>query len=89
MGWAGEVDEGEIHTDINRPFYDPARWYFDMWASYRFKINDKLRAKVQLNVRDLFEDGGLRAIRFNPDGTPSTFRIVNPRSFFLTTSLEF
>ncbi|MGH8019651.1 MAG: hypothetical protein ACREIA_15490 [Opitutaceae bacterium] len=90
VGYAGEVTDGELHTDVNRPFWDPARTNFDFWTSYRMRLfDDKVQMKIQLNLRNAFEDGGLRVIRYNPDGTPSSFRIVDPRSWYLTTTFDF
>ena len=48
-----------------------------------------IRARVQLNVRDAFETGELRAVRVNPDGNPSHFRIIDGRQILLTTTFDF
>jgi hypothetical protein len=45
--------------------------------------------RVQLNVRNAFEAGGLRVVKVNPDGTGANFRIVDPRKFTLTGTFEF
>ncbi|MDP0502004.1 MAG: TonB-dependent receptor plug domain-containing protein [Verrucomicrobiota bacterium JB022] len=89
VGWAGELVNGELKYDVNRPFHQDADITFDMWAAYRFNIGEDLRMKVQLNVRDVFESGGLEAIRYNPNGSVSTYRIVSPRTYYISTSLEF
>ena len=52
-------------------------------------MNDKVRLKVQFNIRDANNSGGLQAVQFNPDGTPSAFRILEPRQNSLTTTFEF
>jgi outer membrane receptor protein involved in Fe transport len=76
--------------DVNRAFYDKARYNFDLWISYSMKLfQDKIRAKVQLNAQNVTESGGLRIVGVNPDGTPYNFRIINPRKFVLTTTFEF
>lgn len=76
--------------DVNQPVYDPARYSFDAWAGYNLRLfHDRIRAKIQLNVQDVFENGGLRAYAVNPDGTPYNFRIINPRKFVLTTTYDF
>lgn len=76
--------------DPSRPIWDDDNYYFDFWASYSRPIfNDRFGFKIQLNVRDAFEDGGLKVIRANPDGSPSVYRIQQPRTFFLTTTLSF
>ena len=76
--------------DVNQPAYDPARNYFDLWASYTTKLwKDRIRARVQLNVQNVQENGRLQATAINPDGQPYNFRIVNPRKFVLTTTFDF
>jgi hypothetical protein len=79
--------------DLNRPIYVPAETHYDLWVSYSTKIpklfGDKVRVRFQLNVRDLTENGGLRAIAYNYDGSATAFRIVDPRQFLFTTTLDF
>ncbi|HRE83131.1 MAG TPA: hypothetical protein PLN52_18950, partial [Opitutaceae bacterium] len=83
--YAGTV----LFLDSDKPYYDKARAYFDVSAGYKFKLwRDKIRGKVQLNIRDLFEDGRLQAVGVNPDGVPYAYRIVNPRQFILTTTFD-
>ena len=78
-----------LELDPNRPIWDPARFYFDLSAGYRFKLfNDKVRANVQLNVRNAFEDGRLQAVAANPDGSIYAWRIVEPRRFILSASFD-
>lgn len=77
-------------ADISKPVYDSAHYYTDLWVSYRFTTwNNKVRAKVQLNVANVFENGGLRAVAVNYDGSPYSFRIIDPRQFTLTTTFDF
>jgi hypothetical protein len=76
--------------DLDRPLYVPSETNVDLWASYTTRIfDDKVRMKIQLNVRDAFEDGGLQVIRFQMDGTPSTYRIKDPRQWFVTSTFDF
>jgi hypothetical protein len=61
-----------------------------MWVSYARKIMaDKVMMKIQLNVRDANKSGGLQAVQFNPDGSASAFRIIDPRQYYVTTTFEF
>lgn len=77
-------------SDVSRPIYDDANWYTDLWIGYTRRImNDKVRMKLQLNVNDVFESGGLRAVGVNYDGSPYAFRIIDPRQFILTASFDF
>lgn len=79
-----------VFPDLTKPIYTPALVNVDLWASYTRKIfADKIRMKIQLNVRDVFEDGGLRAVVFNQDGSPAQYRIIDPRTWFVTTTFDF
>ena len=71
--------------DPNRPIYDNSRYYFDGGISYDQKIyRNKIGLRLQLNVRNLFEDGRLQAVGALPNGQPHTYRIIDPRTIILT-----
>ena len=71
--------------DADRPVWDKSRYYVDLMAGYDLRLyNGKIRTRIQLNVRNLFEDGRLQAIAVNPDGSPWAFRIIDPRQFILS-----
>jgi hypothetical protein len=75
--------------DPNKPVWDKARYYFDFMAGYDLRLfQDKIRARLQLNVRNVFEDGRLQPIAVNPDGTPWAFRIIDPRQFILSATFS-
>lgn len=77
-------------SDVNRPIYEPANYYTDLWVSYRRPIlNNKVTMKLQLNVNNALESGELRAVGVNYDGSPYSFRIIDPRQFILTASFDF
>jgi hypothetical protein len=48
-----------------------------------------VRAKIQLNVQSLTESGGLTPILFQGNGQPAQYRIMDPRTFFVTTTFDF
>lgn len=86
---SGPYQGAVLFLDNNKPVWDKAHAYFDLSAGYRFKfLGDKIRAKAQLNIRDVFESGSIRAISVNPDGTPYAYRIINPRQFILSTTFD-
>lgn len=77
-------------SDIDRPIYDDANSYTDLWVGYTRKIiGGKVGMRIQLNVSNVFENGGLQTVAVNYDGSPYAFRIVDPRQFILTTSFDF
>ena len=89
LGAAPESD-GVVRTlDPDKPVYDKSRYYFDFLANYNFRIfNDRVRGRVQLNVRNIFENGRLQPVAVNPDGRPFAYRIIDPRQFILSTSFD-
>jgi hypothetical protein len=75
--------------DPNRPVYAKANLYADAFVGYRTRLfGEKIGASVQLNVRNLQENGRLRAVSAFPDGSPNGYRIVDPRQFILTATFE-
>ena len=74
--------------DPNRPIYDQQRVYLDAFASYRLKLTKKINTTLQLNVRNLQENGRLQPISAFPDGTPNAYRIVDPRQFILSATFD-
>ncbi|MGC4072073.1 MAG: hypothetical protein QM760_06070 [Nibricoccus sp.] len=75
--------------DVNQPVYDEAHTYFDAGVSYRTKMfKDRVSATFQLNCRNIQESGRLQPIGVLPDGTPHTYRIVDPRIFILSASFD-
>jgi outer membrane receptor protein involved in Fe transport len=79
-----------VYPDLARPIYLPTETNVDLWVSYTRRVfSDKVRMKIQLNVRDATEKGGLQAVLFEPDGSPAQYRIKDPRTYFLTTTFDF
>jgi hypothetical protein len=77
-------------SDVSKPIYDSDNSYTDLWVSYNRRImNDKVRWKLQLNIGNVFENGGLQVVGVNYDASPYAFRIVDPRQFTLTSSFDF
>jgi hypothetical protein len=64
----------------------------DLWISHSTRLpflDDRVRMKVQFNVRDLWSGGYLYTVGVNPDGSPTVFRIIPPRQYYLTTTFDF
>ena len=74
------------------PVYGRTQLHQDFWISYAPRpswLDRRVRLKMQLNIRDAWSDGYLETIGVNPDGSPSVFRIVPPRQYYLTTTFYF
>ncbi len=88
IGYYASAKDPTIY-DPNRPIYSNGNTYFDFGAGYRDRLfSNKVPMRVQLNVRNAFEGGRLQAIGALPDGTPHSYRIIDPRQFMLTASFE-
>ena len=86
---SGPYQGAVLFLDNNKPVWDKARAYFDLSAGYRLKFaGDKVRSKLQLNIKNAFEGGRLQPIAVNPDGRPYAYRIIDPRQFILSMSFD-
>lgn len=77
------------YADVTKPIFDSANYYTDIWISYVLPRWRNVQTKVQLNVSNVFESGGLRPVAANYDGSYYSFRIMDPRQYTLTTTFEF
>lgn len=79
-----------VGLELDKAYKNNSYIAVDAWVGYRRKIfNDRYNLIMQLNVRDLQENGHFRPIRATPDGNHSAYRIMQPRTFYLNTTLEF
>ena len=75
--------------DPNRPIYDKSHYYVDAFVSYRMKLfANKVGATLQLNARNLGENGRLQPVGAFPDGTPLAYRIVDPALYILQVKFD-
>lgn len=82
----GEIEVG----DFDNPYYGPQETNMDVWFAYARRImNDKVRMKIQLNVRNVLDNDDLIITQVNFDGLPTRVRIVNPINYYLTTTFDF
>ncbi len=92
VGYYGASPEpdGVVRTyDANHPIWDKARYYVDFNSSYNLRLfKDKIRARLQLNVRNVFENGRLQPVAYNPDGNPFAFRMIDPRQFIFSANFD-
>ena len=93
IGYYGVPINGDImaatQLDPNRPIFDSDHAYYDAGISYATRVyNDKWRVRFQLNGRNLQESGRLQTVGAYPNGRGQSFRIVDPRTFIFTTSVD-
>ncbi len=108
LGYLGKVNpanpSGAYIDDITKPTYGPSETDFDFWISYQRRVfNDKVRWKLQLNIRNAFTNDKLIPIRSQPvdvysqypafDGYKASgymlYRIAAPRTIELRSTFEF
>lgn len=77
--------------DINRPIYTPGKYHIDAWVAYAVRLpwTNRVGCKIQFNVQDLTSNGYLLPVSYNFDGSPAAERIIQPRSFVLSTKFSF
>jgi len=92
IGFYGVPDANGIYQtlDVSKPIWQKAQYFLDAFVSYRTKLwSDKIAAKFQLNVANMFENGHrLQAVGAFPNGVGKNFRIIDPREFTLTASFD-
>jgi hypothetical protein len=91
IGYYGVQQPPTVVTDLDpsRPVWDTAHLYVDMFANYRTKLFHRVGTKIQLNIRNLNEQGHLQPVRAFPDGTPYVYRIIDPTQYLLTVTFDF
>ncbi len=76
--------------DLARPYYGPSETAFDGWIGYTRKIfSDKVRLRVQLNVRNLLDRDDLIPVLAQPDGSIASWIAPVGRTFNLKARFEF
>ncbi|MEO7414830.1 MAG: TonB-dependent receptor plug domain-containing protein [Opitutaceae bacterium] len=80
---------GVLAFDVNNPYHGPTEGITDAWIGYERKLTAKVRWRAQLNVRDLFSTNKLIRVTVQPDGSPGSYRIPEPRTITLTNSFTF
>ncbi len=83
------ANAGDANFDISNPFMGPSETNFDFWIGYSRRIWRNIDWRVQLNVRNVFEDDGLIPVTVQPDGSPGAYRIAPGQVWTLTNSFKF
>lgn len=84
----GETDT-QVSFDLANPYTGPSEMHIDLWAGYQMELNDDITWKIQLNVRNAFDDDGLIPITAQPDGTPAGYRIAPSQSWAIRNTFSF
>jgi outer membrane receptor protein involved in Fe transport len=88
-----ETDEGVPFFVADNPFMDDGTFDLDLWFAHTRKISNwgenGIVMKLQVNLKNLLEGGGVTPIHVNPDGVVSTYRIDPEKLWFITTTFDF
>lgn len=79
----------ELSFNISDPYMGPAETNVDFWIGYGRKLTSRIDWRIQLNIRNAFEDNGLIPITVQPDGSPAGYRLAPPRVFTLANTFTF
>jgi outer membrane receptor protein involved in Fe transport len=77
-------------ADINHPYQGNPTTALDGFAGYSCKLlRGKIGWRVQLNVRNLFDDDSLLIRDVYSDGSPRQINVAKPRLFILTNTFSY
>ncbi len=80
---------GQPVQDIYNPYFDNGLLDFDGWLSYRTKLwKDNVRARFQLNVRNLLDTRDLLPQRADTSGVARIFTVQPPRQFIFSATFD-
>jgi hypothetical protein len=76
--------------DVNKPWIGPDDKHYDLWFGYSRRIvRDKIKWRIQANLRNVGEKTRLVASQYQPDGSLALARIQEGMSWQLTNSFDF
>jgi hypothetical protein len=82
--------DGSVVIDIAHPFYASDDTNVDLWTGYERPVwNNRIKWKVQLNVRNAFGDTDPLPVTIQPWGEIATARLAPERRWYLTNSFSF
>ncbi|MFZ5494677.1 MAG: TonB-dependent receptor plug domain-containing protein [Verrucomicrobiota bacterium] len=87
LGYGLKDDKSGL--DVEKPILGETESHFDLWVGYERKLSDKIRWRVQANLRNVGESKGLTPISANPDGAIAVQRITEGMSWALTNTFSF
>ncbi|HEY4248558.1 MAG TPA: TonB-dependent receptor plug domain-containing protein [Lacunisphaera sp.] len=77
-----------VGLDLAHPYTTPSQINADAWVGYSMKWRS-YHLTFQLRGVDLQSSGSYRAVNANSDGTHQLYSIIQPRTFFFTTKVDF
>jgi len=87
LGYALKSDFSNL--DVNKPYWGESDTATDLWIGYEHKLTQKIRWRVQLNLRNVGQKVDLVPISVQPDGSPAMQRIQDGQTWALTNTFTF
>ncbi len=75
--------------DVDMRHYGPSEDAVDLWLGYEHQLTERIKWRGQINVRNLFASKDLIPVTAQPDGSPGTYRIPEPRTIAFTNTFSF
>jgi len=83
------LDPNNVKLDVNQPIFGKVEYHTDLWVGYERKLTQKLRWRIQANLRNVGEKVHLVPISVEPNGDPAAQRIQEGMTWTLTNSIFF
>ncbi len=83
------ANRNQLSFDLSSPYMGPSETNYDFWIGYGRRLWRKVDWRIQLNIRNAFQDDELIPITTQPDGTPATYRIAPPQTWTLSNTFRF
>lgn len=74
---------------VENPIYGDPEGYVDLWFGYERQLTEKVRWRIQANLRNVGKSNSLVPISVNPDGIVAASRIQVGMSWALTNTFSF
>src|SRR5690606_13164511 len=81
--------DGVMKFDVDNPYKGADEGIVDIWAGYERMLTDKIKWRIQANVRNLFATKDLVPVTVQPDGTHGGYRIPEPMVWTITNTFTF
>ncbi len=74
---------------VENPIYGSAEGYLDLWFGYERQLTEKVRWRIQANLRNVGDNHHLVPISVNPDGIVAASRIQEGNAWAITNTFSF
>ncbi|WP_221030186.1 TonB-dependent receptor plug domain-containing protein [Actomonas aquatica] len=83
------LNAAQDNLDVDAPIWSSSEDHLDLWIGHERKLTEKLRWRVQLNMRNVGESVHLEQLSVQPDGSPGAYRIAEGTTWTLTNTFSF